>query len=63
MTQRVCRTLRPVSEENGILEIEVPDRFLSVPVHLFGLDFPGLDTRPINRLVGFCPNLGLESSG
>ena len=30
LTQRVCCALRPVSGENGILEIEVPDRLQPV---------------------------------
>ena len=52
--QRVCRTLRPVSEENGILEIEVPDRLRPVSdktSHWPGLPLDGWLGRPgpINR--------------
>ena len=36
-TRRVCRALRPVSGEDGILEIEVPTGCgLLGPTHLFG---------------------------
>ena len=39
-TRRVCRALRPVSGEEGILEIEVPTGCgLLGPTHLFGPDF------------------------
>ena len=68
LTQHVCRTLRPVLEENGILEIEVPDRLRPVSANtslwpglpLDGwLGWPG----PINRLVVFFPNRESEGSG
>ena len=62
--RRVCPALRPVSREEGILEIEVLTGCgLSGPTHLFGpdlsltvwLSWPG----PINRLV--VPSLNFDS--
>ena len=68
MTRRVCRTLRPVSEENGVLEIEGPDRLRPVSANTSlwpGLPLDGWLPWPatVNRLVVFCTNLGLGGIG
>ena len=63
-TRRVCRALRPVSGEEGILEIEVPTGCgLLGPTSLW----PGLLLDgwlgwpdPINRLVVLSPNLRIR---
>ena len=64
-TRRVCLALRPVSGEEGILEIEMPAGCgLLGPIHFFGkellldrwLGWPD----PINRLVVLSPNLGIR---
>ena len=64
-TRRVCRALRPVSGEKGILEIEVPNRLR--PVGANTSLWPGLLLDgwlgwpdPINRLVVLSPNLGIR---
>ena len=67
-TQRVCRALRSVSGEEGILEIEVPTGCgLLGPTHLFGPDFSytGSWVGPTQSIGWLCRTLifGLEGSG
>ena len=64
-TRRVCRALRPVSGEEGILEIEVPNRLRPVGANISL--WPGLLLDgwwgwpdPINRLVVLSPNLRIR---
>ena len=62
-TKRVCRALRPVSGEEGILEIEVPTGCgLLGPTHLFG---PVGWIGPTQSIGWSCLALifGLEGSG
>ena len=67
-TRRVGRALRPVSGEEGILEIEVPTGCgLLGPTHLFGPDFSqtGGWVGPTQSIGWSCLALifGLEGSG